>query len=249
MQSTKMKRLFLLITTFVALGATAQTTETKKKDWSKIDLSGRSKDHFMIQYGADSWTNRPDSVRTGNGFSRHFNFYVMFDKPFKNNKKFSLSYGAGIGSSNIFFDNVNVNIKSTTLRLPFTIADSINHFDKFKVTNIFLEIPVELRYYTNPENPAKSWKFAIGAKIGTLLRAHTKGKNLVDKNNQTVYGNSFVQKEVTKKYFNGTALAITGRVGYGIIGLQGSYQISSVLKEGAGPSMNRFSLGISISGL
>jgi len=244
-----MKRLFLLITTFVALGATAQTTETKKKDWSKIDLSGRSKDHFMIQYGADSWTNRPDSVRTGNGFSRHFNFYVMFDKPFKNNKKFSLSYGAGIGSSNIFFDNVNVNIKSTTLRLPFTIADSINHFDKFKVTNIFLEIPVELRYYTNPENPAKSWKFAIGAKIGTLLRAHTKGKNLVDKNNQTVYGNSFVQKEVTKKYFNGTALAITGRVGYGIIGLQGSYQISSVLKEGAGPSMNRFSLGISISGL
>ncbi|MEO0066371.1 MAG: hypothetical protein RI983_1697 [Bacteroidota bacterium] len=244
-----MKRLFLLITTFVALGATAQTTETKKKDWSKIDLSGRSKDHFMIQYGADSWTNRPDSVRTGNGFSRHFNFYVMFDKPFKNNKKFSLSYGAGIGSSNIFFDNVNVNIKSTALRLPFTIADSINHFDKFKVTNIFLEIPVELRYYTNPENPAKSWKFAIGAKIGTLLRAHTKGKNLVDKNNQTVYGNSFVQKEVTKKYFNGTALAITGRVGYGIIGLQGSYQISSVLKEGAGPSMNRFSLGISISGL
>lgn len=244
-----MKRIFLLITTFVALAATAQTTETKKKDWSKIDLSGRSKDHFMIQYGADSWTNRPDSVRTGNGFSRHFNFYVMFDKPFKNNKKFSLAYGAGIGSSNIFFDNVNVNIKSTALRLPFTIADSTNHFDKFKVTSIYLDIPVELRYYTNPENPAKSWKFAIGAKIGTLLRAHTKGKNLVDKNNQTVYGNSFIQKEVTKKYFNGTALAITGRVGYGIIGLQGSYQFSSVLKDGAGPSMNRFTLGISISGL
>lgn len=244
-----MKRIFLLITTFVALGATAQTTETKKKDWSKIDLSGRSKDHFMIQYGADSWTNRPDSVRTGNGFSRHFNFYFMFDKPFKNNKKFSLAYGAGIGSSNIFFDNVNVNIKSTSLRLPFTKADSINHFDKFKVTSIYLDIPVELRYYTNPENPDKSWKFAIGAKIGTLLRAHTKGKNLVDKNNQTVYGNSFIQKEVTKKYFNGTALAITGRVGYGIIGLQGSYQFSSVLKDGAGPSMNRFTLGISISGL
>lgn len=244
-----MKRIFLLVTTLVALGATAQTTETKKKDWSKIDLSGRSKDHFMIQYGSDSWTNRPDSVRTGNGFSRHFNFYVMFDKPFKNNKKFSLAYGAGIGSSNIFFDNVNVNIKSTALQLPFTIADSTNHFDKFKVTNIYLDIPVELRYYTNPENPAKSWKFAIGAKIGTLLRAHTKGKNLVDKNNQTVYGNSFVQKEVTKKYFNGTALAITGRIGYGVIGLQGSYQISSVLKDGAGPSMNRFSLGISISGL
>ncbi|HQS25216.1 MAG TPA: outer membrane beta-barrel protein [Sediminibacterium sp.] len=244
-----MKKIFLLFTVLVGLGAAAQTTETKKKDWSKIDLSGRSKDHFMIQYGVDTWTGRPDSVRTGNGFSRHFNFYVMFDKPFKNNKRMSLAYGAGIGSSNIFFDNVNVDIKSNAGRLPFTIADSLNHFDKFKVTNIFLEIPVELRYYTNPENPAKSWKFAIGAKIGTLLRTHTKGKNLVDKNGQTVYGNSFVQKEVTKKYFNGTPIALTGRIGYGIIGLQGSYQITSVLKEGVGPSMNRFTIGISISGL
>ncbi|MDP3394723.1 outer membrane beta-barrel protein [Sediminibacterium sp.] len=244
-----MKKIFLLFTVLVGLGAAAQTTETKKKDWSKIDLSGRPKDHFMIQYGADSWTGRPDSVRTGNGFSRHFNFYVMFDKPFKNNKRMSLAYGAGIGSSNIFFDNVNVDIKSTAARLPFTIADSLNHFNKSKLTNIFLDIPVELRYYSNPENPAKSWKFAIGAKIGTLLRTHTKGKNLVDKNGQTVYGNSFVQKEVAKKYFNGTAIAITGRVGYGIIGLQGSYQITSVLKEGVGPSMNRFTLGISISGL
>jgi hypothetical protein len=173
----------------------------------------------------------------------------MFDKPFKNNKRMSLAYGAGIGSSNIFFDNVNVDIKSNSARLPFTIADSMNHFDKFKVTNIFLEIPVEIRYYTNPENPAKSWKFAIGAKIGTLLRTHTKGKNLVDRNGQTVNGNSFVQKEVTKKYFNGTPIALTGRVGYGIIGLQGSYQFTSVLKDGVGPSMNRFTLGISISGL
>ena len=244
-----MKKIFLLFTVLVGLGAAAQTTDNKKKDWSKIDLSGRPKDHFMIQYGADSWTGRPDSVRTGNGFSRHFNFYVMFDKPFKNNKKLSLAYGAGIGSSNIFFDNVNVNINSNAGRLPFTFADSLNHFDKFKVTNIFLEIPVELRNYSNPENPAKSWKFAIGAKIGTLLRTHTKGKNLVDKNGQTVYGNSFVQKEVTKKYFNGTPIALTGRIGYGIIGLQGSYQFTSVLKEGVGPSMNRFTIGISISGL
>lgn len=233
----------------VGMSAAAQTTVTKKKDWSKIDLNGRAKDHFMIQFGADSWTGRPDSVRTGNGLSRHFNFHVMFDRPFKNNKRMSLAFGAGIGSSNIFFDNVNVNIKSNSNRLPFTIADSISHFDKLKVTNIFVEIPVEIRYYSNPENPAKSWKFAIGAKVGTLLKAHTKGKNLVDKNGQSIFEDNFVQKEVSKRFFNGTPIALTGRVGYGIIGLQGSYQFTSVLKEGAGPSMNRFTLGISISGL
>jgi len=32
-----MKKIFLLFTVLVGLGAAAQTTETKKKDWSKAD--------------------------------------------------------------------------------------------------------------------------------------------------------------------------------------------------------------------
>ena len=43
-----------------------------KKDWSKLDLSTRANDHFLIQYGDDAWPNVPDSINTS-GFSRHFN--------------------------------------------------------------------------------------------------------------------------------------------------------------------------------
>lgn len=238
-----MKKTFLLLTVLVGLGATAQTTDTKK-----FVVPNRTKDHFMIQYGADAWASRPDSVRTG-GFSRHFNFYFMFDKPLKNNPKTSVGIGFGIGSSNMFFNNTNVNVKANTVRLPFTIADSIDHFSKFKLTTLYLELPVEFRYFSNPNNMNKSWKFAIGVKVGTLLKAYSKGKNYVNRAGQSLYGTTFIEKEQSKKFFNGTSLAFTGRVGYGIIGLQGSYNVLGVLKDGAGATMNRWSLGISISGL
>ena len=219
-----------------------------KKDWSKLDLANRASDHFMIQYGADSWTGRPDSVRTG-GFSRHFNFYFMTDKPFKTNPKLSLAFGIGIGSSNIFFNNTYVDVKSNSTRLPFTNTDSSNHFNKFKVTTIYAEIPVELRYFSDPANPGKSWKAALGVKVGSLLKSYSKGKNLLNKTGASVYGTGYIYKESEKRFFNGTMLAVTGRIGVGIVSLDAGYQFNGVLKDGVGPSMNKFSLGITLSGL
>ncbi len=238
------KTLLVLLSLSASLLALSQSTDIKKK----LDLSNRAADHFMIQYGADSWTNRPDSVRTS-GFSRHFNIYFMIDKPFKNNPKFSIAYGIGIGSSNMFFKNTKVDVKANSTKLPFTNVDSANHFSKFKVTNIYAELPVELRYFSNPENPGKSWKAALGVKVGTLLKTYSKGKNLVTKSGASVYGNGYIEKESSKRFFNGTMLAVTGRIGYGIISLDAGYQFNGVLKDGAGPSMNKFSLGITFSGL
>ncbi len=229
--------------------AVVATPVMPKKDWSKVDLSSRAADHFMIQYGSDTWLNRPDSVRIGNGFSRHFNMYVMLDKPFKSNARFSVAFGLGIGSSHIFFNNTKVDIKANTARLPFTRVDSTDHYKKYKVTNVYAEVPVEVRYYSNPENPNKSWKAALGVKVGTLLKTHTKGKNLLTKNDFSIYGPTYIQKESQKRFFNGTMLALTGRVGYGFISLDAGYQVLGVLKDGAGPVMNKFSFGITISGL
>jgi len=245
------KLVVLLLAISGTLLANAQKKETKKTktDWSKIDLSDRPADHLMIQYGGDAWLNRPDSVRTGNGFSRHLNIYFMIDKPFKTNKKMSLGLGAGIGSSNIFFNNTRVDVKSPAARLPFTKVDSTDHFKKSKLTTIYLEIPLELRYYSNPENPAKSWKAAVGLKIGTLLKSYTKGKNYVNKNGQSLYGTSYVEKQSSKRFINGTMLAATARIGYGILSLDAGYQLNTVLKDGVGPSMRKFSIGITISGL
>ncbi len=225
------------------MGNTPPATPAK---WKSVDLSNRSNDHFMLQYGFDKWSGTNDST-TPSGFSRHFNMYFMLDKPFKNNPKFSVGLGVGVGSSNMFFENKSIDLKSGSVRLPFNKLDSANHFKKYKLTTVFLEAPIELRYNSNPENSNKGLKMALGIKVGTMVNAHTKGKTLVNKSGTTV--NDYIMKESNKRFFNSTRLALTGRVGVGIIALQGSYQVTALLKDGAGPVINPYSIGISISGL
>jgi hypothetical protein len=241
--------LLLLIAATVTTSLFAQITGEVKTP-KKIDLSNRASDHFMIQYGADRWIGIPDSIKVKGG--RHFNLYLMLDKPFQNSPKFSVAYGVGVSSSNIYFDKNYVDIKSTSTTLPFRRSysgtDSAS-FSKFKLTTIFLEAPVELRFYANPANPNKSWKGALGIKIGTLLKSFTKGKDLQNKAGQTLYGNKFIEKEINKKFFNTTRFALSARVGYGIFGLQFSYQITQVLKEGFGPEVRPYSIGLTLSGL
>jgi hypothetical protein len=173
----------------------------------------------------------------------------MLDKPFKTDPRFSVAYGLGIGSSNMFFDNVKVNVNSTGSTLPFTDVSATNRYKKFKLTTIYAEIPVEVRFYSDPENPGKSWKFALGAKVGTLLKAYTKGKDLQTANGASILGPSAIVKESNKRYFNGTRVAATARVGYGIFSLHGDFNVLGVVKDGFGPGMNLYSIGLSISGL
>jgi hypothetical protein len=218
---------------------------------SILKTSGHPADHFLIQFGSDSWTNKPASADSGstNG-GRHFNIYYMIDKPFKTNPKYSVAYGVGLGTSNIYFKNSIVDIKSGNT-LQIHNAGNNNRFDKLKVTEIFLEIPVELRYnFNNPNEPSKSWKMALGAKVGTLLKSYTKGKNLVKSDGSSVYGPTYIEKEYSKKFFNSTRLTFTGRVGYGMLSLNAAYTITPVAKSGFfATEMNTFSLGLCISGL
>ena len=234
----------------VAANATAPAPVKKEKVWDKIDLSNRPNDHLMIQYGYDSWGKVPDSINTS-GFSRHFNMYGMLDKPFKKNPHMSIGFGLGVGSSNIFFSDTYVNLKSPTTSLPFTNVAQSNtgHFKKYKLTTVFAELPIELRYAGNPVNPDKGFKAAIGAKIGTLLDAHTKGKNELNAVGATIYGTKYIVKEKEKHFINSTRAAVTARIGFGNFSIDGSYQFTDFLKQGAGPSIKPWSVGLTISGL
>ncbi len=242
------KVVFTIISCLSFATLLAQNDSLQIKPLKKIDLSNRPGDHIMVQISSDHWTGMPDSIASHqSGFSRGLNIYVMTDRPFKGDSRFSVGLGIGVGSSNIFFKKMNVDVKATSARLPFTAIDSTNHFKKYKLSMSYLEIPVELRFSSNPAGGSKSWKIAIGGKVGTLINLHTKGKDLQDKNNKTI--NSYIVKENNKKYFNGTRLMGTARIGYGIFSLFGAYQLNNILKEGAGPDMKLYQVGITMSGL
>ena len=249
-----MKKILFTATLFIglqSLHAQKNTDTTRpavkpKTDWKSTELANRGNDHILLQFGADSWGNIPDSINT-KGLSRHFNIYVMLDKPFKTNPKLSAAFGVGVGSSNIYFERTFINVKSTAVQMPFTNQASTDHFKKFKLATVFAEAPVELRFNSNPLNPTKGYKVAIGGKVGTLLSAHIKGKTLENAGGQAI--NNYILKEKSKRYFNSTRLVATMRVGYGIFSIHGTYQITSFLKDGAGPEIRPFSVGLTISGL
>jgi hypothetical protein len=98
-----------------------------------------------------------------------------------------------------------------------------------------------------PETPNKSIKGAIGLKVGTLLNAHTKGRNLQNAAGTKI--NGFTVKESSKSYFNTTRIAATARVGYGIFSLFGAYSITNMFKDGAAADTKLVQIGFTISGL
>jgi hypothetical protein len=212
-----------------------------------LALNTHAKDHLLLQVGYDNWANKTDSVRM-KGISRSFSMYFMYDFPLKTNPHLSVGIGLGISTSNIYFSNTNLDIigkNSTTLN--FTNLKDTTHFKKYKLMTTYLEAPVELRYVKDPLHPKKSFKAAAGFKVGTMLSATSKGKNLLNSAGQTV--SSYVEKEKSKRYFNTTRISATGRVGFGAVSLFASYQLNAFIKSGSGPDVRPYTIGITIAGL
>jgi hypothetical protein len=244
-----MKKIISLVFALgIVFAATAQTSTDPKK----TNLVDRASDHFMIQLSTDHWANVPDSIR-GNqkGFSRGISVYFMIDKPFKTNPKYSVAFGLGIANSNIFFQDMQVLVEQNSPTLQFPAVDagnlSANHFKKYKLATTYLEVPVELRYTAHPERQNKSFKMALGIKPGLVLDVHTKAKDLLSGNGSVI--DDYIQKESSTDFFSGARLVTTARVGYGVFSIFGNYQVTSLLKPGAGPNIQFFQVGIGISGL
>jgi hypothetical protein len=156
--------------------------------------------------------------------------------------------GVGISTSNIYFSNTYIDITGKDAnKLSFENVSDTNHFKKYKLATAYLEAPVELRYRFNPSDDKRSVKIAVGAKVATLLNAHVKGKDLQDKNDQSI--NPYTQKESSKRFLNKSRLSVMGRVGLGHYSLFATYAITPVFKEGFAPTMRPLTIGLTLSGL
>lgn len=223
----------------------AQETPEPIKKNQKPDLSNRANDHFLVQLGYTKWAGIPDTINTS-GLSKSINAYFMFDFPFKTNPKLSMAFGPGISSDHILFTKTYVGIKELTTLFPFTNVSDTNHFKKTKLATVYLEAPIELRFSANPET-GKGFKAAIGVKVGTLISAHTRNTKFENKAGTSI--NEYTMKEASKRYFNKNRLSAMARIGYGHFSLYGSYQLTTLLKDGSGIQVKPYSIGITLSGL
>lgn len=242
-----MKKIFLVAASCLVINSLfAQDKPETQKKKQQINLSGRANDHLLVQLGYTGWNGIPDSINQG-GLSKSINVYFMFDFPFKTSPKLSIGVGAGISTDQMKFSKTYIGIKDPTTTLRFTDQSDTNHFKRTKLGTAYLEAPIELRFTSDPLNSDKSFKFALGVKVGTMLNAHTRYKDLENENGNLI--SSYTLKESSKRFFNTTRLSAQARVGWGHFSIYGSYQISALFKDGVAPVIRPYSIGLTLSGL
>jgi len=241
-----MKKIFLVVLSTLIVASIFAQDEPKSEPKKKPSLDRRANDHLLLQFGYTSWSNIPDSINT-KGFPRSFNAYFLFDFPFKSNPQISIAIGAGVGTDVIFFDKTYVGIKDITPTLQFHDQSDTTHFKKNKLGTAYIEAPLELRFSSNPENPNKSFKVALGIKGGLLMGAHIKQKTEQTASGATI--NDYIEKQYSKRFFNSNRFAGTVRIGYGVFSVFATYQINPLFKEGLGPDVRPWTIGLTLSGL
>ncbi len=229
-----------LLCTAFSFSATAQSTATDPPA-PPSEITKPSRDFVMLQFTYEGWSKAPDSVKTG-GIGRGFNAYLCYDFPIQKSH-FSFAAGIGVGTSNIYFNDQEIRLTDTgSAAEQVRFALESKDYSRYKLATAYIEAPFELRYFGNNTNRNKGFKAAIGMRAGTLVDGHTKGV-------RTVEGTKVVEKVDTKRYLDKWRFSATARVGWGNFTLFGSYNLNTLFKDGSGPGIVPYSVGLCITGL
>lgn len=217
--------------------------KAKEKAQSTINETA-SRDRIVVDLTFDNWFHNVDSLKT-KWHSLGFNFYFMYDMIIKKSR-FSFAPGLGIGTSHIYNNSEIVKTDSTSFFKPVRAEKggyAIQELKGNKMTLIYFDVPLELRYRGKPNDKNKAFKVAVGMKLGVLVQNHTKTK-FVDS-----FGDKKKIKDINQKDLLKFRAATTFRIGYGPFNVLASYNLTHLFKKDLGPSVTPFSLGISFNGL
>ncbi len=217
--------------------------EAENNTEAKKSIVKPSRDFVMLQLTYENWNGTPDNVKIG-GIGRGFNAYLCYDFPIAKSN-FSFAAGLGVSSSNVYFKDQLAVMNTNASAIVFQNVDTLSNTDfykKSKLSTTYLEAPFELRFFANKENRNRGFKAAIGMKVGLLVNAHSKNKNVLS-------GPSVVEKTVTKRYVQTWRFSPTVRLGWGNFSVYGSYSLSPLFNNGQGPEVFPYSVGICITGL
>lgn len=232
-----MKKCIALFTLLfvAAFGSKAQSTVDNTDKRTTVEKPSR--DFVMIKLTTSGWADVPDSINT-KGIGRGFAASVMYDFPIKKSH-FSFAAGLGFNVKNVFLDGQNINFKDTGSQVVFFNSSD---YKRYKLTTTHLELPLELRFFGNNDNRNRGFKAAIGANVGMSIGAHTKGVSGKG-------GSKYSDKVNTRRYIQQWDFSPTMRIGYGNFSLYGSYSLTPLFKDGSGPQVVPFNVGICLTGL
>jgi hypothetical protein len=249
-------RLAVVIALFaISFTAIGQTTEAKKTS-ARPDIPGI----FTLELGLNRALNAPDNFKLGLWGTRTINVYYQYElRILKSN--FSFVPGIGLSLERFKFrDGEILSFPKTegVFTNPVASRDSVVIYQLFQhqtpgfkksqlITN-YVDVPLELRYTFNPDDPARSMKISIGARIGYLYDAFTKIKYRQD---------GEIRQVKDKQNFNLTRFRYGpfAKIGFGSFSFFCYYNMTPMFKENEGlyrgvsyyNDMNTFTAGVSLS--
>ena len=238
--------LFLLLAGFFAsIDTYSQETEPieKKKSKGRPDIPGS----FVLEFGFNQPANQPDSLfDIGFWGSRTLNVYYQQDLRI-GKSKFSVHPGIGFGLERYKLNNyytLGEVEDGTSKSIEFVPAwTDYPGVKKSMIIANYIDIPLEIRFSTKPEDPSRSFRASIGGRVGYLFDSATKIKYKQDGENKKI-------KDKQNFNLNYARYGAFVKIGAGNFTVFTYYNFSPVFQKNKGPQkteMNNITIGISLS--
>lgn len=239
--SVSRKGLILLLFTLFSGSLFAQD----KARTSRPDIPGS----FIVDFGFNQMINAPADFQYTFFGSHTVNLYYQYPIRF-GRSHYSFNPGIGVSLERFRFKSRGLLYDS------IESGSQIEHYDVIKASLLYtsarktmlignyLEIPLEFRFDTKPEDIARSFNFALGGRVGYLIDSQQKIK---------YKENAQVKKVKDKQDFGLTKFryGVYARVGIGGFNVFGFYNLTPLFQTDKGPdktTANSMTIGISLNG-
>jgi hypothetical protein len=244
-----MRRLFVLFFFFFTLVFSLHAQD-KVKTVSRPDIPGS----FVVDFGFNGTMEGDSLWKHGFFGSRTLNLYYQYPIRF-GRSRFSFNPGFGVSLERFKFTNFRAlynppegataePVERYQLFPTSTLYPTYN-MRKIMFINNYLEIPIEFRFDTKPEDIARSFNVALGARAGYLIDSGQKFKYKED--GQT--------KRLKNKQDYGLTqfrYGLSARIGIGAFNWFGFYNLTPLFQKDKAPgnseNQSTFTAGISING-
>jgi len=229
----------LIILVFCSLFSFSQEKEVE-------DITSYPNSVITLNINYNSWTNPPPTMEIS-PLSVGFDIYGLYTFMGKN-KFVSLAAGGGFGIQNVKSNSSLINADSSYFQ---TLPKELN-YRKNKITTVFIDVPIELRFRVRPNSRDKAgivrkrnFRVALGFKVGYNIQRYIKYDG--DDYRLFNYGNEIKFKEYRIKNNLLYRYGVYARIGVGKLSLSAYYALSNFFETDKGPTLRPFAFGISVN--
>lgn len=181
----------------------------------KIDSLYRE-DQLYFSFSFTTLQNKPNGL-TQDKFSSGFSLGFLRDFPVNKARTIAIAPGIGLAYNKY---NQNLKISKSNQITAYSVLESNSSFDKNKLSQLLIEVPIELRWRSSTFESHKFWRVYGGFKMGYLIYDKSIYKDI---NNKIIVENN--QDFNTIQY--GTYLS----VGYNSVNVYAYYGLNSLFRS------------------